>query len=275
MRVVTPPTIEPLSLAEVKLQLGVNDDVLDAILTRRITAAREWVESYCDRALAQQVIEERFDSFPGCRGPITLQRPEVVEVESIKYLDYAGIVQTIDHSLYELDTYDCQGVIRPALDTYWPTPRTEPNAVRVQYTSGYGVIPLDEAKTVTAASNATPGTFTANGHGFVNGDVIMMAATGMTEIDGKVYAIYNKSTNTFQLANLYRTAGLSTASYGTFTAGTAQKVMVDVPPAIIDAIINIIGHWTNYQAQIENGSHISQVPSAIRRILDNYRTRFI
>jgi len=51
--------------------------------------------------------------------------------------------------------------------------------------------------------------------------------------------------------------------------GTSQD---DVPDAIKDELINIVGHWINYQAQQQNGQFITQVPTAIRRILDNYRT---
>ena len=49
----------------------------------------------------------------------------------------------------------------------------------------------------------------------------------------------------------------------------------DVPINIRDAIINIIGHWTNYQSQIEHGGNLTQVPGAIRKILNHYRTRFV
>ena len=58
-----------------------------------------------------------------------------------------------------------------------------------------------------------------------------------------------------------------------YVAGYGTK-KTDVPKNIVDAIINIVGHWTNYQSQIEHGGYLTQVPSAIRRVLDNYRARW-
>ncbi len=273
MRIVTPPTLEPVSLAFVKEQLGIGDDTLDSVLTSRITAARKWVENYCDRALLPQTIETRLDRFPA--GNISLPWQDPISVVYVKYVDGAGVLQTMPPADYELDTYSAIGFIRPVYGGSWPATRDEQNAVRVQYTAGYGYTAVAEAKTVTSATSASPGVFSLSSHGYLDNDLVLMtAAAGMTEINGNIYPVYAKATGTFQLANPARTAGISTSAFGVFSAATAQKVTLNIEEGLIDALVNIIGHWTNYQQQIQNGGHMTKVPSAICRILDQYRTRF-
>lgn len=190
IKVITPPQTEPVDANEVKAQLGIStDDIsIDEILTRRITAARSWVEEYCERSLINQTLEIRLDTFPA-DGNIQLPWPEAVSITSVKYISALGVETTISAGAYSLDTY--ASVLRPVYGAVWPVPRAEPNAVRIQWVAGYGTGP------------------------------------------------------------------------------------VSIPPAIIDCIINIVGHWTNYQSQIEHGGTITQVPGAIRKLLDQYRTRFI
>ena len=63
MKIVTPPLIEPVSLAEVKEQIGIQatDTVSDALITRRIVEARKYAEDYTGRALITQTREKRWD----------------------------------------------------------------------------------------------------------------------------------------------------------------------------------------------------------------------
>ena len=268
MKIITQPTVEPVTLAEVKEQLGITttDTESDAVITRRITEARVWAEGYLSRTLMPTTLELRFDSFP-CE--IELRAPPVASVSSVKYVDGNGTVQTVSPSDYELDNFPLLPYIRAAYGKSWPSPRGERNAVRVQYVAGYPVTALDAAQSITSISKAAPGIVGKVAHGYSDGDLLLLDVAGMTELDGGLYRVRSKTTDTFQLANLANNAGISTADFTTFTSGTMQKVHTSVPAIVRDAMILIIGHWTNYQNRLEGEGFITRVPLAIQQMLDS------
>lgn len=276
MRVITAPTVEPITLAEVKVQLGIQtaDTGSDAIIARRIIEARQWAEDYMQRALVVQTQELRLDCFPHSgdlfSNAIKLPFPYLQTVVSVKYIDLNGTEQTVSASDYTVDTYAPIGFVRPAYGLAWPYPRIESNAVRIQYTCGYGLNTLAAAKTLTAATNASPGVFTSAGHGFLDGDMIQLSTTGMTTPNGLPYLVYAKATDTFQLASLANNAGLSTVSWGTFVSGTATKVELAMPTLLKEGLLLLIGHWMNFQPNSENGTQITRVPYAVRDIFDKF-----
>jgi uncharacterized phiE125 gp8 family phage protein len=134
--VITPPSVEPVTLAEAKLQCKVDFIDDDTLITALIVAAREQAEHRTGRALCTQTLEHVLDSFP---DGIELQRPPIAFVVSVKYVDASGVEQTLDPLLYSLDKDSEPGWVVPAYGTAWPETRAVPNAVRVRYTAGYGV----------------------------------------------------------------------------------------------------------------------------------------
>jgi phage conserved hypothetical protein, phiE125 gp8 family len=135
MKVIVEPKLEPVSLAEVKAQIGIQstDTDSDALITRRIVEARKWAENYTGRALIEQTREERWDCFVDEH-----ECPSALTVVSVKYIDTDGVEQTLDAAQYVLDTYPFIPHVRKAYDVTWPSVRYERNAVRIQYTAGYG-----------------------------------------------------------------------------------------------------------------------------------------
>ena len=81
------------------------------------------------------------------------------------------------------------------------------------------------AKTITAATKASPGVLTSNSHGFSNGDEIFIASVGgMTELNGRNYRVANSTTNTFTLTDLFGVA-INTTTFTTYTSGgTATEI---------------------------------------------------
>jgi len=268
VKVVTPPTAEPVTLSEVRDQLGIQttDTERDAVITRRITEARVWAEGYLRRSLMPQTLELRLDGF--C-AEIELSLPPVQSVVSVKYIDTAGTLQTVSSADYVLDDFPLLPFIRPVYGTAWPSPRNERNAVRVQYATGYDLTALEAAQSITGITAATPGIVTKVAHGYSDGDLLLLDVAGMTDLDGNVYRVYGKTADTFKLANLSNDGALSTAGYSTFTSGTMQKVETSAPAIIRDAIILLVGHWTNYQSRLEGDGFITRVPLAIQQMLDS------
>lgn len=82
---------------------------------------------------------------------------------------------------------------------------------------------IGPAITITAATNAAPGVFTA-ANTFENGNVILLEVEGMTEVNKRLYRVIAVSVSTFQIANVGNTAGISTVGYGVFVSGTVKKL---------------------------------------------------
>lgn len=263
---ITAPTVEPVTLVEVKSQLGITDANSDVQLTRRVTEARKWAEGHMRRSLMPQTLELRLEAFA---AQIGLPLPPVAAVSSIKYLDAAGVLTTVAAADYLLDSAPLVPFVRPVYGAYWPSARCESGAVRVQYIAGYPVTALAPARTLTAITAATPGVVTSVAHGFADGDLLLLDIAGMVELDGALYRVYAKTTDTFQLAKLGNDGAISSASFAPFTSGTAQKVSIAVPEIVIEAIIVLVGHWTNFQSRIEGGNFITRVPLAVEQMLDS------
>lgn len=134
LRLVTAPTSEPLTLLEGKEHLRIDHTAEDALVADYIAAARVRCEAIQRRAYLTQTWELTLDAFP-CDG-IVLPRPPLQSVTSITYTDSDGVVQTLDEALYQVDTDSEPGRVYPAYDTYWPSTRSVPNAVRIRYVAG-------------------------------------------------------------------------------------------------------------------------------------------
>jgi hypothetical protein len=80
------------------------------------------------------------------------------------------------------------------------------------------------AKTITAATNAAPGVFTSASHGYSNGDIVLIEAQGMTEVNGRLFKVVSVATDTFRLAGVDGSTGIDATDYGVFTSGTAKKL---------------------------------------------------
>ena len=135
LRRVTGPQLEPVTLDEVKTQIRLDHAEDDAFLTRIIKAAREHVESIAWRGIITQTWELVADEFPSCE--IELPRGNLVSVTSVRYVDGAGVLQTLAGSEYSVDTVSVPGRILPAYGKTWPTSREQWDAVKVEYVVGW------------------------------------------------------------------------------------------------------------------------------------------
>lgn len=133
---VNAPTAEPVSLAEAKLHLRVDDNADDALIAALITAARQHAEHDTRRPLVTQTWKLALDAFPD--DVVTLDHAPVSAVVSVVYTDPDGASQTLGAGAYELDaiTEPCRLV--PAYGSSWPATRSQINAVAITYTCGYG-----------------------------------------------------------------------------------------------------------------------------------------
>ena len=134
--VITEPTIEPVTLAEVKSVLRISHSDDDTMLAGYIKSARRWAENYLDLFIMTQTVEFTVDMWPGLEFGLGVW--PIQSVTSVKYDDTSSPIteQTLAEATdYYADVISGCGRIK-AVDT-WPTVTERPNAVKVRLTVGY------------------------------------------------------------------------------------------------------------------------------------------
>ena len=137
--VVTPPSAEPVTLAEAKSHVVASDDFDDDLIESAIVSAREWTENYLKQSLVTQTLRLVLDRFPSFQG-IPLPRPPIQSIGSIAYLDEEGVNRTLDPGKYKLLKHDNPPLAAPAFNETWPSTRRTYEAVTVEYVAGYGAV---------------------------------------------------------------------------------------------------------------------------------------
>lgn len=136
----TAPTIEPVSLAEARTHMRIDDDVHaeDSWIERRIKTAREYAETFLHRQLITATWELILDSFPAGGRVIRLPYPPAQSVTSIEYYDTDGDEQTWDSGEYRVDSDSEPGRSTEAYGYSYPSTRIMTGAVTITYKAGYG-----------------------------------------------------------------------------------------------------------------------------------------
>lgn len=151
----TEPASEPLMLSEVKMQLRINGNDEDTLLTALISAARMACEDYTRRALITQGWTLWLDTFPSLdtqwwdgmqdgsstltiKRHINVPRPPLVSVTSISVYDDDDIATVFDPSNYFVDSASAPGRVALRNTAAWPVPLRPYHGIEIVYTAGYG-----------------------------------------------------------------------------------------------------------------------------------------
>jgi uncharacterized phiE125 gp8 family phage protein len=149
---VAAPTIEPVTADEMKDMLHLTDDNERNYIDTIIPVAREHVEKLTWRRLITQTWDFYVNQFvtPGgyvytwdiAKGqvpfPVFLPYPPVQTISYVKYLDPAGVQQTLATSVYELGMRNGIGILRLKYGQYWPAVRNQEDSVTIRMVCGYG-----------------------------------------------------------------------------------------------------------------------------------------
>jgi uncharacterized phiE125 gp8 family phage protein len=166
---VTAPTIKPVTRAEAKAALDIGYSEKDALIDGLIAAATTYLDGWTGilgRALCEQTWRQDYDGFicwswayPGRRDQppspyfgfrLRLPVDPVISITSVKYVDLAGVQQTIAASNYTLKDDD-EGAFVQFITTYpLPVVSLEPASVSVTYKAGYANAGTDPNFTSTA-----------------------------------------------------------------------------------------------------------------------------
>ncbi|MCL4822043.1 MAG: phage head-tail connector protein [Vicinamibacteria bacterium] len=143
VELVTPPSGDVVSLAEVKLYARVTTGEEDALLQAYVADAVRLLEDMTDRQLLVATFERVLSAFDDDDDErIELRPAPLREVASVKYLDPAGVEQTLDPEVYFIlaptgETCEA-GAVRLAFGAQWPEVADHPEAVRIRFSAGYG-----------------------------------------------------------------------------------------------------------------------------------------
>ncbi len=141
LKILTAATVEPVTVAEVKIQLRETGTSFDTMIGTFITAARESIEGILGRTFTHTTYQLFYNEFPKV---IELPMPPYKSpVTHIKYIDTDGAQQTLSSALYQTDLVSEPGRIIPAYSKTWPSTRNDLNAVEIQYIAGYGAAATD------------------------------------------------------------------------------------------------------------------------------------
>lgn len=129
------PTLETLTLDEARehLRIVTTDD--DVLLSFLIGATTEYIENITRRVMLPQQWELSLDAFPS--DLIRLEVTPITSVNSIQYINPAGILVTLPPSDYVVDLKNVHPRIVPAYRKSWPATQPIINAVTVNFTVGY------------------------------------------------------------------------------------------------------------------------------------------
>lgn len=140
----TPPSVEPVTLTEVKMNMRLVASESDAtsyttednLLTRLIAGAREYVEHYLRQSLITQTWDLYLDEWP-IANFINLPMSPVQSVTSLTYTDYEGTETSFTD--FAVDTVSDPGRAVLTYNSSWPDVElTTLNPIKVRYVAGYG-----------------------------------------------------------------------------------------------------------------------------------------
>ncbi|MDZ7871893.1 MAG: phage head-tail connector protein [Rhizobium sp.] len=142
-----PPTVEPLTLVEIRAHLRLDTEEEDALLSALAIVAREHLERETGLVLAARDFRLCLDDWPA-EGIVTIPRGPVRAVTSVTVYDGEGEPQAVD-----LDGHLLDGQARPA--RLWlrdvPQPGRALNGIEVELSAGFGESGQDVPETLKRA----------------------------------------------------------------------------------------------------------------------------
>jgi uncharacterized phiE125 gp8 family phage protein len=136
-RVITPASVEPLTVDDLRAHARIDHTDLDAQATMALLVAREQCELLLGRACVTATFEEVLHGFG---SPILLGPAPLISVTSVKYLDTSGVEQTLSTDVYGVDTVSEPGRVYLKSAQTWPEVQADtPNVVTIRYQAGYAL----------------------------------------------------------------------------------------------------------------------------------------
>ncbi len=141
-KVTTAPTIEPVTVAELKTYMRLDTSAEDDLIEGFITAVREAAEEWLGRSLLSQTITMSLDFWPN--EVIRLPRPLLISVTEIRTLDESDSETTYSSSNYYVRTIPEPGEIALIQGASFPeNTERDHGGYEIEFVAGYGTSASD------------------------------------------------------------------------------------------------------------------------------------
>jgi uncharacterized phiE125 gp8 family phage protein len=134
LQLLTPPTAEPVTLAEAKAHLRLDTSDEDALVTTLITASRARAEWHTGRAFVTQSWCLRLDGWP-VGDVVEVPLPPLIGVDEVAVTDADNVRSVLDPSCYRVDTASEPGRVMLAKR---PPSLRHHDSLEITFTAGYG-----------------------------------------------------------------------------------------------------------------------------------------
>ncbi|WP_350333381.1 head-tail connector protein [Coralliovum pocilloporae] len=146
---VTPPALEPVSLADLKAHARVETDADDTLIGTYVIASRMHVEASSQLAMVNQTWRFYRDAWPE-EGPLELAIRPVQSVLSITVYDEAGNPTLLDADDYRVDLVSNPIRIYP-VNARARAIGQQMNGLEIEVVAGYGPTSIDVPKVLRLA----------------------------------------------------------------------------------------------------------------------------
>ena len=147
----TAPAAEPLTTAECRSHLNLDETYYDTILDNLVVAARQKVEAETGRQLISATYDLTLDKFPPGTRILHMPKGQLQSVSAITYTDRAGASATFSADDYIVSIKRDPGSITPGYDKTWPSARQVRDAVQIRFVCGYGDAASDVPQAIKQA----------------------------------------------------------------------------------------------------------------------------
>ena len=139
---ITPPTLEPVTLADAKAHLRVDATDEDALISRLITGARSELERSLGRALITQSWTYLLDAWPHSYA-VPLPLAPVQSIESVRIYGPDDSSSVLPPGSYLLDGLGSPARLIRRGTLPWAAPQRLGNGIAIDFTAGHGSLPTD------------------------------------------------------------------------------------------------------------------------------------